>query len=205
MTYIPMNATTALLMVVTAICAALIESLRSGSLILPVVVTEKLRGLCAGVLTALNVGLGWALSGTAPVGAAVEVSFVLSTPILVVYAIGVWNEIASKGKPMALTGKSKPPPPLSPVRNPNDSASAGKILIALCFLGAVSLAQTGCSWFRASGPLSPSDLPSSMVCVEFVIGGVVDTAICAGPEVISARVAEYTAKHPTATIRTVRP
>ena len=67
----------------------------------------------------------------------------------------------------------------------------------------------GCSWLYASGPLSPDDLPSSMVCIEFLIGSppVVDTAICAGSSLALAELErDYLVEHPrTVGVRRIRP
>jgi hypothetical protein len=50
---------------------------------------------------------------------------------------------------------------------------------------ALGMAMTayGCvDWFKAKGPLGPGDLPSSWICVEFLIGSppVAGSAFCAG-------------------------
>ena len=54
-------------------------------------------------------------------------------------------------------------------------------MASLLLLGVVGLGLQGC-WFTPRGPLSPSDLPSSWICVEFLIGDppVVGSAFCAG-------------------------
>jgi hypothetical protein len=63
------------------------------------------------------------------------------------------------------------------------ASKAGSIppTAALLLLGLVGFGTTGC-WFTPKGPLSPSDLPSSWICVEFLIGNppVVGSAFCAG-------------------------
>ena len=47
---------------------------------------------------------------------------------------------------------------------------------------ALALMLSACSWFTPRGPLSPGDLPSDWICVEFLIGNppLVGSAFCAG-------------------------
>lgn len=72
---------------------------------------------------------------------------------------------------------------------------------------AALLALASCSIIRPEGPLSPCDLPKTMVCAEFLIGETVATAICAGTQDDLSRLENrYLSEHSEVTrVRRTRP
>jgi hypothetical protein len=108
-----------------------------------------------------------------------------------------WKTAATVGVPLllsVLTMLGKP------------AVDAAKAAACFLLLAAALYSATAC--VKVVGPLSPQDLPPSLICVEFLIGDppAVDGAVCAGTaQELATLEQRYLADHPkTLAVRLVR-
>jgi hypothetical protein len=188
---------------VGAVCVALLRVIPKVQPIVTPWLTAKWRTIPGIVLAAAGMVVGVAEAG-ADVG--------LLTTAIVLGLVAIAGVFA----PGALPAGAVAEPGVSLVAATREitqlkaASKAGSIppTAALLLLGVVAFGTNGC-WFTPKGPLSPSDLPDSMICVEFLVGNppVVETAICAGSSLLLADLErKYLTEHPrTVGVRRIRP